>query len=79
MPTFNTTPNHKIVLNYFFIMHRVASNCQALVQILRNHDIQKHRSKWSAMNKSGVKLHSVKSSYKTPSNKIYEFVKLNHT
>lgn len=44
MPTFNTTPNHKIVLNYFFIMHRVASNCQALVQILRNHDIQKRRS-----------------------------------
>lgn len=55
MPTFNTTPNHKIVLNYFFIMHRVASNCQALVQILRER--------------------STVASYKTPSNKIYEFVK----
>lgn len=75
MPTFNTTPNQKIVLNYFFITHRVASNCQALVQILRNHDIQKHRSKWSAMNKSGVQLHCVKSSYKKRSNKMEELVK----
>lgn len=46
----------KLVLEHIFIMHKVASNCQAFVSVLRNHGIQKHSSKWPAMHKSGVQL-----------------------